>query len=59
MVLCAHAGDIKGAQRYMRQIQALEPDFTLDRFLNDPAYPVPTLRRAGLISQLRKDELIG
>ena len=59
VVLCAHAGDIKGAQRYMRQIQALEPDFTLDRFLNDPAYPVPTLRRAGLISQLRKDELIG
>ncbi|WP_323765606.1 hypothetical protein [Marinovum sp.] len=59
VALCAHAGDIKGARRYLRQIQALEPGFTLDRFLTDPQYPVPTLRRAGLISPLRKDALIG
>lgn len=57
VALCAHAGDIKGAQRYLRQIQALEPGFTLDRFLTDPQYPVPTLRRAGLIAPLRKGAL--
>lgn len=50
---------MKGARRYLRQIQTLEPGFSLDRFLNDPQYPVPTLQRAGLLPKLRRSALTG
>lgn len=59
VALCAYAGDVKGARRYLRQIQTLEPGFSLDRFLNDPQYPVPTLQRAGLLPKLRRSALTG
>ncbi len=38
------AGVLKGLLR-------VEPDFTLDRIMNEPLYPAVTLRRSGLLAQ--------
>lgn len=53
VALCAHAGDITAAQAYLDDLRKIERDFSLDRYLNDPNYPVLTLRKAGLITPLR------
>lgn len=53
IALCAHSGDIAAARTHLRELQNLEGDFTLERYLDDPDYPVLTLRRAGLIHPLR------
>ncbi|MEM9733402.1 MAG: hypothetical protein AAF903_07935 [Pseudomonadota bacterium] len=37
----------------LTRLKAAEPDFTLDRFLNDPNYPVRTIRKAGLLDKIR------
>lgn len=57
LALCANAGDMAGARKYLLQIKGLEPGFSLDRYLNDPEYPNLTLRKAGLIEPLRKFDL--
>ena len=54
VALCAHAGDVPTAGRYLEELQLLESDFSLSRLLSDPDYPVLTLRKAGLIDNLGK-----
>jgi tetratricopeptide (TPR) repeat protein len=46
------------AERALARLRSVEPDFALDRMLNDPDYPVPTFRacpiaRAGPLRELR------
>ncbi|SPH17527.1 hypothetical protein DEA8626_01050 [Defluviimonas aquaemixtae] len=53
LALCANAGDIAAAKKYLEELKSLEVDFTLDRYLNDPDYPVLTLRRAGIIAPVK------
>lgn len=59
VALCAHAGDMAGARSYLGELMRLEQDFSLDRYLNDPDYPVLTLRNAGLIDPLKRGPLDG
>ena len=54
MSLHAHRGDLREAERMKAKLEALEPGFTLDRMLGDPDYPVRTLRKTGLLKDLRK-----
>lgn len=56
VALCAHAGDMAAARSHLAELQRLEQDFSLDRYLQDPAYPVLTLRRAGLIDTLPRGD---
>jgi DNA-binding SARP family transcriptional activator len=39
------------AARVFRGLMRVEPDFTLDRILNEPTYPATTLRRSGLLDK--------
>jgi hypothetical protein len=54
MSLYAQRGDLDRAEAMRAQLEALEPGFALDRMLNDPDYPVRTLRRTGLLKEVRK-----
>lgn len=47
-----HLGDEAGAQSALRQLKALEPDFSLELMSSD-SYPVATLRAAGLLGITR------
>lgn len=54
MSLHAHRGDLDRAETMRMKLEALEPGFTLDRMLEDPEYPVRTLRNTGLLKHIRK-----
>lgn len=54
MSLHAHRGDLDRAETMRARLEALEPGFTLDRMLEDPDYPVRTLRQTGLLKHIRK-----
>lgn len=54
MSLHAHRGDLDRAETMRMKLEALEPGFTLDRMLEDPDYPVRTLRQTGLLKHIRK-----
>ena len=44
-------GERDKAARVYRALLRVEPDFTLDRIVNEPDYPAVTLRRSGLLDQ--------
>ena len=52
--LYAARGDVEGAERMRLALERIEPGFTLDRMLEDPDYPVRTLRRTGLLQAARR-----
>lgn len=54
VALCAHAGDVDAAVTHLNELRRIESGFSLDRYLNDPDYPILTLRNAGLVQPLRK-----
>ncbi len=43
------AGEREKAGRVLKDLLRVEPDFTLERILNEPDYPAVTLRRSGLL----------
>lgn len=45
------AGEREKAARVYKGLLRAEPDFTVDRMLNDPEYPATTLRASGLLQQ--------
>lgn len=47
-------GDHRGSDSLIRTLSTLEPDFDVLRLSQDEAYPVPTLRRLGLIGPRRQ-----
>lgn len=51
------SGKPDAAKRTMNELRELEPTFTMDRYLHDEAYPVLTLRNAGLLR--RAAEVLG
>ncbi|MFQ6552493.1 hypothetical protein AAD018_009130 [Aestuariibius insulae] len=51
--LYAEKGNFEAANRVKQKLIQLEPGFTLDQMIDDPEYPVHTLRRAGLIAPLK------
>ncbi len=53
--LHAHAGQAEAAQAAVGRLAAIEPDFSTDRLLDDPDYPVAALRR----SQILREGLFG
>ncbi|MEM9148092.1 MAG: hypothetical protein AAGC57_18135 [Pseudomonadota bacterium] len=53
MALYASRGDEGSVARITERLCRLEPDFTVDRMVNDTAYPVSMMRRAGLIQGRR------
>lgn len=54
MSLHAQRGDLDRAQAMRERLERLEPGFSLDRMLSDPDYPVRTLRKTGLLREIRK-----
>lgn len=54
VALYAHRDDLERAEQMKARLEAVEPGFSIDRMLNDPDYPVRTLRRTGLIAAVRK-----
>ncbi len=54
MSLHAQRGDLDRAHDMKSRLEALEPGFTLDRMLGDPDYPVRTLRKTGMLKEIRK-----
>ncbi|MGL4310936.1 MAG: hypothetical protein ACRCSU_10650 [Paracoccaceae bacterium] len=54
IALYADKGDLQKADAMRAKLATLEQGFSLDRMLNDPEYPVRTLRRTGLIQAVRK-----
>lgn len=52
--LYAKRGDLVRAAEMKTRLERLEPGFTLDRMIEDPDYPVRTLRRTGLLKEARK-----
>ena len=53
--LYAANGEAENALRAVSKLEALEPDFSIDRMVNDMSYPVSQLRRNRL---LKKDMLL-
>ncbi len=47
--LHAVAGDAEAAAKAAEKLRRIEPDFSLDRLLHDPSYPITSLRRSGLL----------
>jgi tetratricopeptide (TPR) repeat protein len=45
------ADEREKAARVYRELMRSEPDFTLDRILNEPLYPAVTLRQSGLLTR--------
>lgn len=54
MSLHAQRGDLMRAEEMRMKLERLEPGFSLDRMLEDPDYPVRTLRSTGLLKEIRK-----
>lgn len=54
IALYADRDDLARAETLRARLAQLEPGFSLDQMVNDPDYPVRTLRRAGLIGAVRK-----
>ncbi len=54
LALYAHRGDMVRAEEMRAKLEALEPGFSLDRMIGDPTYPARTLRRTGLLKEVRK-----
>lgn len=54
IALHADRNDLARAETFRGRLVQLEPGFTLDQMVNDPEYPVRTLRRAGLLNAVRK-----
>ncbi len=52
IALHAASGNTRAALKAAATLARAEPDFTLDRMLNDPDYPVRTLRGMGLLERL-------
>ncbi|RUS58650.1 hypothetical protein EGN72_17085 [Pseudorhodobacter sp. E13] len=52
--LYAHRGELDRAALMQTHLEKLEPGFTLDRMIEDPDYPVRTLRKTGLLKALKK-----
>ncbi len=52
--LYASKDDLARAAGAAEKLARIEPGFTLLRMIEDPAYPVATLRRTGLLGQARK-----
>ena len=55
--LDAAAGDTKAAMQSVEKLRKLEPDFTLKRMVEDEDYPVAGLRRAGILSKDKLNDL--
>ena len=55
--LDAAAGDTKAAMQSVEKLRKLEPDFTLKRMVEDQDYPVAGLRRAGILSKDKLNDL--
>ena len=51
IALYARKGAMAEAERTSRRLLALEQDFSAERLLSDPAYPVSLMRRAGLVDR--------
>lgn len=45
------AGEQEKAARVYKALMRVEPDFTVDRIINEPDYPAVTLRRSGLLER--------
>jgi tetratricopeptide (TPR) repeat protein len=54
MSLYAQRGDLGRANDMKEALERLEPGFSIERMLEDPDYPVRTLRRTGLLMEIRK-----
>lgn len=54
MSLYAQRGDMVKANAMKDALERLEPGFSVDRMLLDPDYPVRTLRKTGLLKEIRK-----
>ena len=48
IALLAHSGNLEEAAAIATRLAQVETDFTVDRLVNDPSYPVGVLRTAGL-----------
>lgn len=51
LAIYSHRGEHERAERMIRELKALEPDFTVEAFAADPDYPVSLARNSGLINQ--------
>lgn len=51
IALYAHAGDFEKASRIAGQLRKIEGDFSIDRMVNDAAYPVSALRQSQLLGR--------
>ena len=50
IALYARSGQIESALEIVRKLKRLEPDFSVDRLVDDENYPVMDLRRSALLS---------
>lgn len=55
--LDAVAGDTKAALQSVEKLRKLEPDFSLKKMVQDEDYPVAGLRRAGILSKDKLNDL--
>lgn len=55
LALAAMAHDFSTARKHRKELERMDPSFTLDRMLLDDDYPVSTLRRAGALNFSRDD----
>lgn len=53
--LYANNGQIEDVERNFRKLRRVEPDFTVERYLEDPNYPISMIRRAGLLAPEKFD----
>ncbi|MEQ5869433.1 transcriptional regulator [Sagittula sp. NFXS13] len=53
LALYAATGELQKAQSVAEKMAKIEPGFSLDAMVNDPAYPVRTLRNKGLLEPVR------
>lgn len=56
-VFSAAAGKVDTARRAIRRLARCETDFRLERLIDDPDYPVGTMRRAGLLDRAKLADL--
>lgn len=49
LALYSHFDEVDRAQAIARRLAAIEPGFSIDRFVDDNSYPNRTVRRAGLV----------
>lgn len=55
--LNASAGNMEAARKHLGRLRKLEPDFSVDRMINDETYPVSFLRRGGFMDPDRLRDL--